>query len=332
MRHSTFAFGLLVALSAGRPLPAAENETYAGYRTTTLEYKAPDGSERKRSVTLWYPTAAKAERHSYRPQVGFVAADADVLGRKNPLILFSHGFLGAADQTIFLTEELARQGYIVAGVNHADSLRERSDGPQPRPNFAQPQTWDDTKYRDRRDDVVALLDHLLALSGEKDSFLFQRVNPQQVGALGHSLGGYTVLGLAGGWKAWHEPRIKATVALSPYSLPYVKSGKDNVKAINIPIMFQGGTLDIGVTPFLPPLYDQLAAPKYLLTLKNENHFGWTNFASFTKTTTDTVQQGNPQLITDYTVAFFDHHLRRLPAAELLTKENERLEAFKYAAK
>lgn len=316
--------GLLVAVA--RPVQA-DDEIHAGYRKTKLEYKAPDGSERKRSVLLWYPTPTAAERYSYRPQIGLVAADAPVLDKRHPLILFSHGFMGAADQTIFLMEALARQGYVVAAPNHADALLERRDKPLPRPNFGQAEAWDDSKYRDRKEDLVALLDQLLKQNGDKDSYLYQRLDPQQVGAMGHSLGGYTVLGLIGGWESWHEKRIKAAVVLSPYSMPYTRSGKDNVQAIRTPIMCQGGTLDFGITPFITPLYNKLSAPKYFLTLKNETHFGWTNLVSLTQTTTECIQQGNPKLITDYTRAFFDHHLRGQMADKLLSAENDRLQSF-----
>lgn len=323
------ALAIVSALAPGRCMAA--DAAHAGFRKFTLEYKASDGTDRKRSVLVWYPTATVAERYSYRPQIGRVAADAAALGQPSPLILFSHGFLGAADQSIFLTEELARQGYIVAAPNHADGLLEKRDKPLPAPNFGQPEKWDDQKYRDRRDDLVALLDDLLKQNDDPQSFLFHRVNSQQVGALGHSLGGYTVIGLAGGWQSWQEPRIKAAAALSPYSLPYTKSGKDAAAAIAVPLMLQGGTLDFGITPFISPLYDKLAAPKYFLTLKNETHFGWTNLASLTKSSTEVIQQGNPQLITEYTVAFFQHHLRGQPA-ELLTQDNERLHSYLHAAR
>jgi Predicted dienelactone hydrolase len=317
--------GLFVALCL--PLAArAADEIHAGFRKTTLEYQA-GGEERKRNVQLWYPTTTVAERYSYHPQIGLAAPEAAVLDRPNPLILFSHGYLGVADQTIFLTEELARRGYIVAGLNHADSLFERREKPLPPPNFGRPETWDDAKYRDRKEDLVALLDHLLKLNDEKDSWLFHRIDPKQIGALGHSLGGYTVLGLVGGWDSWRDERIKACVALSPYSLPFVRSPKASEKGIRVPVMFQGGTLDFGITPFIGPLYEKLPAPKYFLTLKSETHFGWTNFASLGQTTTECIKKGNPELITNYTAAFFDCHLRGQPAAELLTKDNERLQSF-----
>ena len=39
--------------------------------------------------------------------------------------------------------------------------------------------------------------------------------------VGHSLGGYTVLGVGGGWAHWKDPRVKAILALSPYAAPFI---------------------------------------------------------------------------------------------------------------
>ena len=40
--------------------------------------------------------------------------------------------------------------------------------------------------------------------------------------VGHSLGGYTVLGVGGGWPRWKDPRVKAILALSPYAVPFIE--------------------------------------------------------------------------------------------------------------
>lgn len=87
-------------------------------------------------------------------------------------------------------------------------------------------------------------------------------------------------------------------------------------------MLQGGTLDFGVTPFLRPLYNKLECPRYLLVLKRETHFAWTNLISLDKTTQECVASGTGRLITDYSVAFFDQHLRGLDRPVLLTADPE----------
>lgn len=306
----------------------AKPVTAAGYRKFSLTYKTKD-EERLRNVFLWYPSAKDAQRHDYHGQIGFVAADSDVANGSHPLILFSHGFLGAGDQTIFLMEAFARKGYVVATLNHADSLFQKRTKPIEPPKFADAKSWTDQKFRDRQEDMTALLDHLLELSGKKGSFLHERVDANMIGACGHSLGGYTVLGLAGAWESWRDERIKAVLAMSPYSMPFLTQG--SIAEIKVPVMIQGGTLDFGITPFQPPIYNKLTAPKYLLVLKNETHLGWTNLISLGKTTLEVVQDGNAQLITEYSVAFFDRHLRGRNGqeTELLQQKHPRLDSYRH---
>jgi predicted dienelactone hydrolase len=69
------------------------------------------------------------------------------------------------------------------------------------------------------------------------------VDAMSLGVAGHSLGGYTDLGLAGGWASWKEARVKAVLALSPYCSPFLSKGQ--LASMNIPVMYQGGTRDFG---------------------------------------------------------------------------------------
>lgn len=318
------AWVLLIFL-ASFPTSAAEKEPpfHAGYRKGTLDVPTKTGTE-ARTMLLWYPTQAKAAAYNYQGQNGFAAFEAEVAPGKHPVVLFSHGYLGTADQTIFLLEEFARQGYIVAAINHADSLKVKKKEPLTAPEFADAKKWDDSKFRERRDDLTTLLEHLLKEDSERNSPLYHHLNRQQIAGCGHSLGGYTILGMVGGWKSWHDPRLKAGLLLSPYALPFIEQG--NVTQISVPVMFQGGTLDWGITPFLRPVFNQVKSPKYFLILKLETHFGWTNLASLGKTTTATIEQGNPQLMTEYSVAFLKHHLQQQPQP-MLREKNSKLASY-----
>jgi hypothetical protein len=94
-------------------------------------------------------------------------------------------------------------------------------------------------------------------------------------------------------------------------------------------MMQGGTLDLGITPFLNPLYDKLQSPRYHLVLKNETHFGWTNLIALGQTTTAAIEKGNCRWITAYTVAFFQQHLRGKDQP-LLKEDNAELFRYRQA--
>jgi predicted dienelactone hydrolase len=291
----------------------------AGFRKIDLSYHGGDGGERKRNYFLWYPTATEPSRHDYHNgQIGSVAIDAEVVEDRQPLILYSHGSLGAGDHTVFLMEALARKGYIVAAINHSNASI---------PNYVDPNSWDDTTHHDRKEDLTALLDHLLAENKRDGSFLHNRIDEEAIGAAGHSLGGYTVLGVVGAWDSWRDKRVRAVLLLSPFATPFI--AKDTLKGVSTPVMLQGGTLDWANTPVLSKVYEKVPSPKYFLVLKNVTHLGWTNLISLSKTTTDIVKDGNPQLMTDYSIAFFDRHLRGKKDVDLLQQENTRLESYQY---
>ena len=77
---------------------------------------------------------------------------------------------------------------------------------------------------------------------QRDPRFKDKIDFTRLGLVGHSLGGYTVMGLAGAWPSWTMPNVKAVLALAPYSEPL--NLKHTVGNIAIPVMFQGGTAGI----------------------------------------------------------------------------------------
>lgn len=300
---AVLCFAALTVLLRSAP---AEETFHAGY--TRFEFTSPLRPQQSQrvSVFLWHPTASEEQPYVYRWQKGSVALQARVAPGRHPLVLFSHGYLGAGDQALFLMEALARAGCIVAAPNHLDA-QASGRGFRELPGFAKPESWTDQKFLDRRQDLAALLDHLLALDAQSGSWLHGRIDRRAIGGAGHSLGGYTMLGMAGAWDTWRDERIRAVLLLSPYAQPFLSG--DSLPQVQVPVMLQGGTLDFGITPFLPGAYRKLSAPKYSLTLAKATHFEWTNILSADSTTTECVKSGNAKLITDYSLAFFDRHLR-----------------------
>lgn len=226
--------------------------------------------------------------------------------RPRPVIVFSHGFLGCATQSRFLTEGLAAAGYLVVAPNHRDaSCRgglERVLG-RIRPMLVDPAAWTEGSFRDRADDIRRALDGL-----RTDDRFRARADLSRLGLAGHSLGGYTVLGLAGAWPGWRMPDVKAVLALSPYSQPFVAKG--TLAGLRAPVMFQGGTLDPGISAELVRVdrsYEQSPEPKHLVEFEGAGHFAWTNMGV-----------GHRSEIVAYAVAFMDRYVRGEPAAPALT--------------
>ena len=290
----------------------------AGYRVLALE------SGRK--VAVWYPAADAEQPMAYsRANYGFmgsVAHDAppsDTCPRV-PLILFSHGLGGCALQSIFITEELARHGYVVAAPDHTDagcaigSDDLKIDNIRTDNSFLAPGRWTDQSEIDRMRDLREVM-RLVA----DDPQLGRIVDISRVGAVGHSLGGYTVVGMAGGWPAWKTPEIKAVLALSPYVAPYVENGA--LAHLGVPVMYQGAQFDWGITPSLEGrrgAYAMTAAPKYFAKLKGGTHFEWTNIvcAGQANVAQCLAHIPNANAIDRYGIEFLDRYLKGKPGASL----------------
>lgn len=98
-----------------------------------------------------------------------------------PLLLLSHGTGGSADSLDWLGAALAAAGYVVVAVNH------------PGNNALEPATRDGFMlWWERATDLSQALDAILA-----DATLGSRIDRGRIGAVGFSIGGYTVLELAG---------------------------------------------------------------------------------------------------------------------------------------
>ena len=192
---------LCVALSSVvgcRHAPAARLEAreYAP-GMTRREFVDPGrgrwSGEGPRPITtlVWYPTdASPAETLRIGPpdaplfDAGVVAGDAAIArGGRRPLVLLSHGTGGSALQMAWLGIGLARAGFIAAAVNHHGNT-----GAEPPFDARGFFLW-----WERADDLRVALDRLLA-----DPVLGPHVDSARVAAVGFSLGGYTVLSVAGG--------------------------------------------------------------------------------------------------------------------------------------
>ncbi len=144
------------------------------------------------TTSLWYPAAEGSQMEEIgippaRPVFigGFAARGAEMAPHSEtyPLILLSHGTGGAGMQMMWLGRELAAKGYIVAAVDHhGNTAAEEKFDPR---GFRMP--WE------RANDLSAVLDLLLA-----DPNWGPRIDANKIGAVGFSLGGYTVTALAGG--------------------------------------------------------------------------------------------------------------------------------------
>jgi predicted dienelactone hydrolase len=142
-------------------------------------------------ATVWYPAAAGAvERPIEIPGMselfvlGHAAQDAHLapMPTNYPLVVLSHGTGGSALQMAWLGTALAANGFIAVAVNH------------PGNNATEPYTAQGfSTWWERARDLSVVVDSMLA-----DPTFGRHIDSHRIGAAGFSLGGYTMIEIAGG--------------------------------------------------------------------------------------------------------------------------------------
>ncbi|HYW19738.1 MAG TPA: alpha/beta hydrolase [Nodularia sp. (in: cyanobacteria)] len=219
-----------------------------------------------------------------------------------PVIVISHGVASDRSSFAYLAKHLASYGFAVAVLEHPGSNAERVE--RYLTGLAGP--LEAEEFINRPLDIKFLLDELE--SREKSNPELQgKLNLQQVGAIGQSFGGYTVLTLAGANINFgqlqkdcaadissfnlslflqcqvteleakdyqlQDERIKAVVAINPLSSSIF--GASEISQIQVPVMLVASSQDIA-TPIVSEQvrpFTWLATPdKYLVLIENATHF------------------------------------------------------------
>ncbi len=219
-------------------------------------------------------------------------------GRENlAVLMFSHALYMCPTQSRYLTAALADAGYLVIAPRHSDSSCSFSLWPSfSRMSLKPSALWTDSDYRDRAEDIRTVVNALA------DDPLYHNVaDLERLALVGHSLGGYTVLGLGGAWPSWQLPGVRAIVALTPYSMPFQQS--EGLRHIAAPIMYQAGTWDpIFTIPLEQFGYAQTPKPKYMVEIAWASHMAWTDLGG----------TSDRDAIVDYAIAFLDHYVKGAP--------------------
>lgn len=217
------------------------------------------------------------------------------------VIVITHGAAGNRNTLSLLAEHLASHGFAIVVMEHpGDSLEKfqnfftgLADSPQPQELINRPL---EIKY---------VLDELQRRE-QTEPALQGRLNLQQVGVIGQSVGGYTSLALSGAKINFNllrkdcvdnqifnlsllvqceisrltpanydlqDPRIKAVIAINPLTSSVF--GETGLSQINIPVMFVASGDDI-FTPAFPEQilpFTWLTTPnKYLVVIEKASHF------------------------------------------------------------
>jgi dienelactone hydrolase len=175
---------------------------------------------RRFSIEIWYPAAAQHAGQDAAPETQDVftvplagtprsqtaVRDAAAQPGTWPLIIFSHASGHHRRGATFLCTHLSSHGYVVAAMDHSELVAPelaRKDGETAEQKAARIEAV----IASRVPDVRFLLDHLLGGAAWESE---THVDPNRIGIVGHSFGGWTALAVPE-----VERRIRAVVALAP---------------------------------------------------------------------------------------------------------------------
>ena len=236
--------------------------------------------DRPLKVELWYPAllpAGAEARTVYESTLpgrnprpftidGKALRDAAPLpNQRFPLVIVSHGYPGSRTFLAYLTENLASKGYVVAAIDHTDSV------------FGNVKPFPST-LANRSNDQHFTIESLSASQ--------PNIDPARVAIIGYSMGGYGALISAGalpsrtppGAKLRNEPNpnLKAVVAIAPWGAqPPVNLWEPAALAnIKVPALFLAGDQD-DISGFEQGVrkayYQAVNSPRCLLVYEGARH-------------------------------------------------------------
>ena len=249
---------------------------------TQIEYSDPTQGDRPLNYMLIYPAAPDIAATPFKVFLSTklrLYKDAPIVsdGLKHPLVVFSHGAGGNGSGYAWFGQYLASHGYLVAMVYHYRANTFDSSA-----LYVRNRLWQ------RQRDVSLDITHLLA-----DKTWGPHIDPNQIGAAGHSQGGFTALWLGGakvnpdlfvayqrGWKNnqvvpsylreqmqldaepavnVRDDRVKAAFAMAPGDIQGFGMDEAGLRQMTIPVYIIVGAADTAT----PPKENAEFAAKYI---------------------------------------------------------------------
>jgi dienelactone hydrolase len=215
-----------------------------------------------------------------------------------PLIVFAHGLGGSPQAYRALLTAWAAAGYVVAAPLFPLSSSETPGGPDGGDIGSQP------------GDMSFVIGQMLKASGSQNGPLSGLIEPDAIGAAGHSNGAITTLGLVAD-TCCRDTRVKAAVVMAGTTEGLGRGRYDLAEA---PPLLVVSDLHDGLIPYgdAVAVFNQARGPKALLALR------WDPRSDTTGSTAHMASSGvvgpTSTAVISSTTAFFDAYLKHEHAA------------------
>ena len=245
---------------------------------------------------IWYPAAPRHQGQDHAPETQdvFTVPPGDTPRRQTavrdteahagtyPAIVFSHHSGGHRRAATFLCTHLSSHGYIVAALDHSEvsapELRDR-EGESAEQKAARMQAVIASRVPDAR----FLLDRLL-----NDTTSDSRPDPDRIGIVGHSFGGWAALAMPE-----TDSRFQAIVALAPGGASNPKPGILPVTLTfawgrDVPVLYLVADNDVSLPlAGMYELFDRTEATKRMIILRRADHM---HFMDYVEEIHETIRQ------------------------------------------
>lgn len=179
-------------------------------------------------VTQSNKDAAQKPNRTFQGVAYYPKANGERQPAAAPLIIFSHGFSSSYRGGEYLGRYLAGLGYVVAMVDFPMTNMSADGGPFVKDVVNQP------------GDVRFLIDQLLNFALQPEHELHNLIDPERIGVMGVSLGGFTST-LIGFHPTMSDERIDSVISIAGptyFLTPRFFENRD------LPFMMIGGTYDV----------------------------------------------------------------------------------------
>jgi predicted dienelactone hydrolase len=327
--------------AGGRPVPKGEdvlmlaNGDPVGYRVMELRATDVAGKTTTTKMAVWYPT--DDEQKSFEYDYGDnqvqtqVAVNGSVAPGRYPLVVFSHGATGSGLTSAFVTETLARQGFVVAAPDHSDETFAARIDPDDMPSklgIAIRSLAYATKVRSkflgdearesrpeiayRPAEIKAAIDLLVNASRDESSPFHNRIDADRIGVMGHSFGAWSAMAAAGAVPQFADSRVKA-VALLSAAVDERLFSRQEIAGMKVPTMMLFGSTEVkqGRGNDREIYYQHLPGPKYMYEIEDVDHVAFSGGIRSEYKTLEEYLAKDPRraAITRYVAAFMMAHLK-----------------------